>query len=148
MKFNYKFEKILNLKAQEKDSVLKQYEEAKSIFENVANKLYEYLLKKEELINTQENLLLDGLTIYEIKQQQLYIQNIEKLISDFQTRVIEARHNMQMQEQILIEKNIEVKKYEIMKDKSFVSYLEQIKLLENTQMDEISIQQHLNKANR
>jgi flagellar FliJ protein len=148
MKFNYKFEKILNLKAQEKDSVLKQYEEAKNIFENVANKLYEYLLKKEELINTQENLLLDGLTIYEIKQQQLYIQNIEKLISDFQTRVIEARHNMQMHEQILIEKNIEVKKYEIMKDKSFVSYLEQIKLVENTQMDEISIQQHLNKANR
>ncbi|MDF2607377.1 MAG: fliJ [Bacillales bacterium] len=148
MKFIYKFEKILNLKSQEKDAVLIQYEEAKSLFENVANKLYEYLLKKEELINVQENLLLDGLTIYQIKQQQLYIQNIEKLISDFQTRVIEARHNMQMQEQILIEKNIEVKKYEIMKNKSYDSHLEQIKLLENYEMDEISIQQHLNRANR
>ena len=48
----------------------------------------------------------------------------------------------------LKDSNIEVKKYEKMKEKDFLLFMEQLKQSEMNQMDEISIQMFMNRARR
>ncbi|CRH76061.1 Chemotaxis CheF protein [Chlamydia trachomatis] len=47
-----------------------------------------------------------------------------------------------------MERNIEVKKYEKMKENDFLEFLHVMKEAENKEMDEISIRQYLSKGVR
>ena len=47
----------------------------------------------------------------------------------------------------LLQKNIEVKKYEVLKEKGKLVFLEEIRQLEAKQMDDISIQQYMHRGN-
>ena len=80
MSFQYKFEKILHVKEKEKDQALINYQEAIQKFENAAQQLFDLLKKKELFEEKQRNALVDGLIISEIRQNQLFIQNLEKSI--------------------------------------------------------------------
>ena len=146
MIYKYKFEKILTIKEKEKSDARAKYNEAQKSFEQVAEKLYNLFKKKEELIDFQQIKLSTGLSVQEIRHNQLFMDNLEKLIEQCQKEVIQARHKMNLQQERLKEKNIEVKKYEKIKEKDFQKYLEVVKVAENKQMDEISIQQFLSKG--
>ena len=145
MTYQYKFEKILTIKEKEKSDARAKYNEAQKYFEKVAEKLYQYVKKKEELIDFQQIKLSTGLSVQEIRHNQLFMDNHEKLIDQCQKEVIQARYQMNLQQEKLKEKNIEVKKYEKIKEKDFQKFLEVVKVAENKQMDEISIQQFLSK---
>lgn len=47
MRYQYKFQKLLELKESEKDKSLAAYQQSVSAFEQVAEKLYENMSKKE-----------------------------------------------------------------------------------------------------
>lgn len=146
MGYQYKFEKILTIKEKEKNDALATYNEAQKKFQQMAEKLYKLLKKKEELIDFQQYKLSTGLSVQEIRHNQLFMGNLEKVIAQCQQDVIKARQHMNLQQDILKEKNIEVKKYEKIKEKDFEKFLDVIKLAESKQMDEISIQQFLSKG--
>ena len=124
MIYQYKFEKILTIKEKEKRDALSKYNAALKTFEEVAEKLYKLLKKKEDLLEFQQ----------------------EKLLSHCQQEVIEARYKMNVLQEVLLERNIEVKKYEKMKENEFLKFLDVIKEAENKQMDEISIRQFFSKG--
>ncbi|MFJ7976401.1 flagellar export protein FliJ [Peribacillus sp. NPDC096379] len=146
MIFQYKFDKILTIKEIEKNEVLAKYNETIKRFEEVAEKLYKLLKKKEDLLQFQQEKLTQGLTVQEIRHNQQFMDNLEKIIVYNQKEVIQARHAMNMQQSKLMEKNIEVKKYEKIKEKDFQKFLEEIKEAENKNMDEISIRQFFSKG--
>lgn len=146
MIYQYKFEKILTIKEKEKRDALSKYNTALKKFEEVAGKLYKFLKKKEDLLAFQEERLRNGLSIQEIRHHQLFMDNLEKLISLSQEEVIEARYKMNVLQEVLMERNIEVKKYEKMKENDFHKFLDIIKEDENRQMDEISIRQFSSKG--
>ncbi|MGX2959260.1 flagellar export protein FliJ [Peribacillus sp. JNUCC 23] len=146
MIFQYKFDKILTIKEIEKNEVLAKYNETIKRFEEVAEKLYKLLKKKEDLLQFQQEKLTQGLTVQEIRHNQQFMDNLEKIIVYNQKEVIQARHAMNMQQSKLMEKNIEVKKYEKIKEKDFQEFLEEIKEAENKNMDEISIRQFFSKG--
>lgn len=146
MIYQYKFEKILTIKEKEKSDARAKYNEAQKTFEQVAEKLYNLLKKKEELIEFQQFKLSTGLSVQDIRHNQLFMDNLEKVIEQCQKDVIQARHKMNLQQDILKEKNIEVKKYEKIKEKDFQKFLDALKTAENKLMDEISIQQFLSKG--
>ncbi len=146
MSYQYKFDKILTIKEKEKSDARAKYNEAQKSFEQVAEKLYNLLKKKEELIDFQQIKLSRGLSVQEIRHNQLFMGNLEKSIEQCQKEVMQARYKMNLQQDRLKEKNIEVKKYEKIKEKDFQKYLEVVKVAENKQMDEISIQQFLSKG--
>jgi flagellar protein FliJ len=148
MIYQYKFEKILTIKEKEKNDALAKYNAALKKFEEVAEKLYKLLKKKEELLEFQQEKLRNGLSIQEIRHHQLFMDNLEKLLNHCQQEVIEARYKMNIQRDILMERNIEVKKYEKMKENDFLKFLDVIKEAENKQMDEISIRQFISKGVR
>src|SRR5699024_2754109 len=146
MSFQYKFEKILHVKEKEKDQALINYQEAIQKFENAAQQLFDLLKKKELFEEKQRNALVDGLIISEIRQNQLFNQNLEKSIEHIQMLVMNARNHMNWCEEKLKERNIEMKKYEKMKEKSYQIYLQSIKEIEQIQLNEIASLQYYRQA--
>jgi flagellar protein FliJ len=148
MSYQYRFERILTLKEKEKDEVNEQYKGAISKFELVAEKLYEFLKKKEELEVHQADKLQNGLSVQDIRHHQQFITNLEKTISYYQDLVIQARSRMNWYEEKLVDMNVEVKKYEKIKEKDLIIFQRNMKEAENKQLDEVSVVQYMNRGIR
>ncbi|WP_077617816.1 flagellar export protein FliJ [Bacillus sinesaloumensis] len=146
MSYKFKFQKVMSIKENEKNQVLADYQTSVKEFEEVAEALYESLKKKETLEENQRKQLQGGLSIQSIRHQQSFITGLEKTIMYYQQLVFKARQKMQKYQTLLTEKNIEVKKYEVMNEKDFAVYEGLIKMQENQLMDEISIQQYMSKG--
>lgn len=147
MQFQFKFHKVLSIREREKDEALDLYNQSVKRFEDAAEKLYELLKKKEDLETYQSERLLSGLPVQEIRHHQQFVGNLEKSISHFQKMVMNTRSQMNYFQERLMEKNIEVKKYEKIREKSKDLFYEEQKQLEDRQMDDISIQHFVNRGN-
>ena len=134
----YRFEKILTVCEQEKTETELAYKEAIRSFEEIATKLYELLKKKEDLIAFQQERLKIGSSIDEISHYSRFITSMERMIEEVQQRVVQARTKMNWHEQKLLEKNLEVRKYEKVREKDFAAYKEEQNRLETILLDEIS----------
>lgn len=115
----YRFEKVLTIREQEKNETEMAYKESVRSFEEVATKLYDLLKKKEDLIAFQQDRLTVGSSIDEIHHYARFIDSLEKTIADVQQKVIQARAKMNWHEDKLLEKNLEVRKFEKMREKDF-----------------------------
>lgn len=133
----------MTVKQDEKNRLLAQYNESVQHFEQVGQRLYDKLKQKEEMLELQAKKLKSGLAVSEIKFFQQALESIEATIARLQRDVMLARQQMSMKELKLQEKNIECKKYEKLKDKSYTSYLKTQGDAESKQMDEISLQQFM-----
>lgn len=138
VQYTYRFEKVLTIREQEKQQTEIAYKEAVRSFEEVATQLYELLKKKEDLISYQNERLKTGATIDEIHHFATFVDSLEHMINDVQQKVIQARTKMQWYEQKLLEKNLEVRKYEKMREKDFIAFKEEQNRIEAQYLDEIS----------
>ncbi|MEK4629550.1 MAG: flagellar export protein FliJ [Solibacillus sp.] len=136
--YTYRFEKILGVKEQEKTESEIAFKESVQVFEEIATKLYDLLKKKEDLISYQQERLMIGSSIDEVKHYSKFIDSMEKTIADVQQKVVQARAKMNWHEQKLLEKNLEVRKYEKMRENDFVKFKEDQQRIEAIQLDELS----------
>lgn len=136
--YTYRFDKLLTIREQEKKETEMAYKEAVRDFEEVATKLYDLLKKKEDLISFQQERLKLGSSIDEIHHYARFIDSLEKTIADVQQKVVQARAKMNWYEERLLEKNIEVRKYEKMREKDFEVFKIEQNRLETIQLDELS----------
>lgn len=148
MKYAYRFEKILTVREQEKNETELAYKDSVKAFEEVATKLYELLKKKEDLIAYQQERLVIGASIDEIGHYARFIDSMEKTIESVQQKVVQARAKMQWHEEKLLEKNLEVRKFEKMKEKDFELFKEEQNRLEVIELDELSNQAYNKKEIR
>lgn len=146
MVYQYKFDKILHIKEKEKGDAMVDYHTAVQKFEDAAEKLYEFLKKKENMESYQSSRLTNGLAIQEIRHHQQFISNLQKSIDYYQKMVVNARIRMNLYQEKLIETNVEVKKYVKMKEKDYLAYQVGIKFNEGKQMDDVSIQQYMSRG--
>ncbi|MGX1900344.1 flagellar export protein FliJ [Thermolongibacillus altinsuensis] len=144
----FKFAKILSIKESEKEKALSEYYEARKRFEEVAEKLYHSLKQKEDYEELHKRKLQTGLSVQDIRYFQQFMKNLERIIDHYQQLVIQARHQMELKQLKLAELNIEVKKYEKMKENHWKSVLNLLREEERKQMDEISIQQYCKREIR
>ncbi|WP_418301405.1 flagellar export protein FliJ [Lysinibacillus fusiformis] len=135
----YRFEKVLTIREQEKNETEMAYKESVRSFEEVATKLYNLLKKKEDLIAFQQDRLTVGSSIDEIHHYARFIDSLEKTIADVQQKVIQARAKMNWHEEKLLEKNLEVRKFEKMKEKDFKLFQQEQDRVESLFLDEISL---------
>jgi len=146
--YQYKFAKVLNVREQEKSETELAYKESVHMFEKVATELYELLKKQEDTVDAQNNRLTAGLSIDQIHHYSNFIEGLQKRIDVVQKEVIQARSKMNWFEQKLVEKSLEVRKFEKMKEKDFEQLSEEQKRLETIQLDEISSIKFQNKEIR
>ena len=76
-KYNYRFEKILTVKDQEKTESELAFKESVQVFEEIATKLYDLLKKKEDLISYQRERLMVGSSIDEINHYSKFIDSMD-----------------------------------------------------------------------
>ena len=138
MKYNYRFEKILVVKDQEKTESELAFKESVQVFEEIATKLYDLLKKKEDLIEYQQERLKIGSSIDEINHYSKFIDSMEKTIEDAQQKVMQARAKMNWYEEKLLEKSLEVRKYEKMRERDHERFIEDQLHIEAIQLDELS----------
>lgn len=146
--YTYRFSKILDIREQEKTQTEIAYKEAVKTFEEVATKLYEMLKKKEDLIAYQNERLVVGASIDEVTHYANFINSLEKTIEDLQKKVTQARVKMNWHEDKLLEKNIEVRKYEKMREKDFEAFRVEQERIENIRLDELSTMAYYKKEIR
>ncbi|SER53835.1 flagellar export protein FliJ [Psychrobacillus sp. OK032] len=146
--YQYKFAKVLNVREQEKSETELAYKESVHMFEKVATELYELLKKQEDTVDAQNNRLTAGLSIDQIHHYSNFIEGLQKRIDVVQKEVIQARSKMNWFEEKLVEKSLEVRKFEKMKEKDFEQFNEEQKRLETIQLDEISSIKFQNKEIR
>ena len=137
-KYQYRFEKVLTIREQEKTETEMAYKESVRSFEEVANKLYELLKKKEDLTAYRQERLAIGSSIEEINQYARFMDSLEKTIADVQQKVIQARAKMNWHEEKLVEKNLEIRKFEKMREKDLEAYQQEQDRVESIFLDEIS----------
>ena len=146
--YKYRFDKVITVKQQEKDQTEIAYKDASKSFEDVATKLYNLLRKKEDLIVFQEKKLAQGASIDEIHHYSRFLDSVEKSIDDTQQKVIRARSKMEWHKDKLLEKSLECRKYEKMKEKDYQTYQKEQDRLEMIQLDELSSIAYYNKEIR
>lgn len=138
MKYTYRFEQILTVREQEKNETEQAYKASVQAFEEVATKLYELLRKKEQLLAYQTDRLQYGATVDEIHQNARFLDSLEKMVDTVQQKVVQARAKMNWYEERLLEKNLEVRKYEKMKEKDFEQFQQEQHRIEAIFLDELS----------
>lgn len=138
MAYQYRFEKVLDVREQEKTQTEILYKESVKHFEEIATKLYDLLKKKEDLLDYQNERLTIGASIDEINHYARFIDSLEKTIVDIQKKVVQARVKMNWHEEKLVEKNIEVKKYEKMREKDMQVFQIEQERIEAIRLDELS----------
>lgn len=145
MSFQFTLQKILEVRENEKLKAEKEFTQATKQFEEVATKLYELLKKKEEYESHYNSQILTGIHVFQIQQSYSILDQLQKQIDQVQHYTQQARANMNKKEENLVEKSIELKKYEKMKQIKYGQFLEETKRQENLLMDEISVQQFVNR---
>jgi flagellar FliJ protein len=141
--YQFRFQKLLELKENEKDQSLSEYQKSVSEFETVAEKLYENMSKKEQLEKNKETKLKSGMSVQEMRHYQQFVTNLENTIYHYQKLVMIKRNQMNEKQNVLTEKNIEVKKFEKMREKQFKMFALEDKAAEMKEMDDISIKQFM-----
>ncbi|MFC4184599.1 flagellar export protein FliJ [Saccharococcus thermophilus] len=146
MEYAFKLQKVLSMKENEKNLAMREYNEAVRRFEETAEKLYHLLKQKEEHEEMHKQKLQLGLSVQDIRHFQQYIASLERTIHHYQILVMQAREQMQRKQSKLTELNIEVKKYEKIKEKYMQAVRLAEKRVENKWMDEISVQRFVHRG--
>ena len=83
--YNYRFEKVLMFREQEKNETEIEFKEAVQAFEIVATQLYDLLKKKEDTLVEQQEKMTTGFSVNEIHHYARFIGSLEKRIADCAT---------------------------------------------------------------
>ncbi|WP_413381614.1 flagellar export protein FliJ [Alkalihalobacillus sp. 1P02AB] len=139
MAFHFSLQKVMELKEREKKEGQSIYSKAVDDFEQKATILYNLLKSKESLEDNARNRIQTGITIGDIQQQQSQFLRLQEEINKQQVKTQIARNNMQKKQQELVERTIEFKKYQKMKELKHTAYEQEQTHLENVLMDEMSV---------
>jgi flagellar FliJ protein len=140
MSFEFTLQKVLQVSEREKNQIQSEYQEAMNQFEKVATQLYELLKSKEELEQSARDQISLGTSVFSLQQSQNKMLRLQQEIQQKQRATQQARDQMNGKQQDLVDKTIELKKYEKMKQLKQEQFIQEQKRLELIQMDELSIQ--------
>lgn len=136
--YHYRFEKVLTFREQEKNETESAYKESIESFETIATELFDLLKKKENVLLEQQEKMSKGFAVNEIHHYARFIESLEKKINSVQQQVIQARSKMNWYEERLLDKTIEVKKYEKMREKDRDAFQDEMEHKEAERLDELS----------
>lgn len=137
-KYNFSMEKILDLRInKEKDEM--------TIFASLQNELHQQKIALSNLEKEMDKLNRDGFKKVDVNQlrlNNLYKQNLINQMEVQNAIIEETSHELEKQRQELIEAQKDRKIMEKLKEKDFTLYKNNLKAMEQKELDEIAIQRH------
>ncbi|HEX6922454.1 MAG TPA: flagellar export protein FliJ [Bacillales bacterium] len=143
MAFQFTLEKVLTVKENEKNVVEVEYRDAYRDFEKIANVLYEFLKQKELIEQRQSEEMAKGASIEYVKRLQTNMELLQQRIDQYQQFYQDARLNAEKKKELLMERSIDVKRYEKLRDIQYDEFLKGMKAEERSTLDEISTIRHM-----
>ncbi|MGV3489418.1 MAG: flagellar FliJ family protein [Tuberibacillus sp.] len=139
MAFQYRFERILKVNDSEKKQLEQMYQELFRLLEEQGKKLIELMKRKELLIKQFEGQKKAKMTVMGIRDHVHILESIGTKIEAEQEKYNAIRDRLEKFKVTLMDKSIELKKYEKLKSLHFAQYETQTKHIEAAQMDEAAI---------
>jgi len=136
--YNYRFENVLTFRELEKTETETAFKNAVELFETAATALYDLLKKKEDTLDHQQDRMANGFSVDEIHHYARFIDSLEKKIAEVQQTVMQARSKMNWYEDKLLERTLEVRKFEKMKEKDRELHRLESEHIEAQRLDELS----------
>lgn len=106
------FTKLLDIREKDKTDAQLAYRRSVEKFEEVAEKIYQLLRKKEDAEQSYDNYLQQFIPLEKIKEQLAYIEVLNQRILALQSELQRARHDMNQKQKKLSSAHVEVKKFE------------------------------------
>lgn len=131
-------EKILDLRVNKEKDVMTK-------FATLQNDLHQQKLVRTNLENEMESLNKEGyqrVDVNQLKFNNLYKQNLENQIDIQNQRIEETSNELEAMRLSLISAQKDRKIMEKLKEKDFTLYKNNLKAMEQKELDEIAIQRH------
>lgn len=139
MAFDFRLERILKVADSEKKNLEAQYQSLYDHLENIAQDLVQLLGQKKDAQIRLQNKMKKAITIDSMKLQLSDADQMDQLIARRTMQYEKLKQQLEQMQAILLEKSIEVKKYEKMKEKQRQNYRTEQRKSEMKQMDEIAV---------
>lgn len=136
MGFEYRLERLKKLNESEKKQLERDYQILYEKLETLAKKLVELMKKKDALQKALHDHSQAKVKAFSIHERLKYIETIEKAIEWEQQNYHELKTQVENFRRSLIDKSIEVKKHERLKENAYNQYQVIEKKNELKQMDE------------
>lgn len=144
MTFHFSLEKVLNLRENEKQALDGEYRSAYEDFEGIAKALYGFLKQKETIEARQRENMAKGTPIHDVQTLQANLECLQEKIDRYEALFQTARQTTEEKKELLLDKSIDVKRYEKLKDVHYDIFRKKSKNIETAQLDEISSMRHSN----
>lgn len=133
--YNFSMERVLEVRSNKEKGIME-------VFAKVQNELQKQKLILTNLVKDYELFKISGLkgiNIYELKQQSLYKQSIEEQIEQINYEIAKTNQQLEQIRSELVTAQKDRKIMEKLKEKDFYNYKENIKALEQKELDEMAI---------
>ncbi|WP_423799754.1 flagellar export protein FliJ [Neobacillus sp. SAB-20_R2A] len=137
MSFQFRFEKILNMKEKEKESALNEMNMARKKKEIAEGELLELVERKESYLRDFEQ--KTSLRVTEMLERDQYLYFLDKQIERVKRKVADLTRDFNLKNQLLLSKNQEEKVWSTWREKSFDEYSEKVKRDEQNMLDEMAV---------
>jgi len=139
-KFIYPYQRILEMKAKEKEQaqllMAKALQKQESIESRISNLMHSISDVQERLTSKQDA----GIPITELRMIADYVTTLQKRVDLERMDLGFAKKNVDKKQEVLRDALKEEKTWEILKEKQQKEFLDVVKLREQVQLDEISNQ--------
>ncbi|GGH82238.1 flagellar FliJ protein [Pullulanibacillus pueri] len=136
MAFVFRFDRMMKINESEKKVLERQYNEVYALLEEQGKKLIDLMQRKEKLQEQFETKKRQRVRVADVIDQTFLLQKIGHHIIEEQHRYNQMRVRVEQFHQKLMEKSIELKKFEKLKSIQQDNYAQLEKQKENKVMDE------------
>ncbi|MFT8317138.1 MAG: flagellar export protein FliJ [Sporolactobacillus sp.] len=138
MAIDFRLKRIMKIAESEKAALESKYQELFQALEQLAGNLIDLMNKKKAVQIDLNQQLSQSMTIDSMKLHLFDVEKYEKIINLRTAEYDQAKHRLEELQPILLEKTIEVKKYEKIRDRQRSVIKTEEKKKEMKEMDEIA----------
>ena len=143
MAFQFRFDRLLKINESEKKQLEQIYSEWYDRLQKQGEKLVDLMERKTRLEADLERKKGDKITVSRIRELNRVLAAVGHQIAEEKLKYEQLRERLEAYRQALIEKSVEVKKFEKLKEWHWERYRAMQKRAELRFMDETAVQQHL-----
>lgn len=136
-KFNFRLDKVLEYREKIEDINKTEYGKAKKRLDDEVVLLEGILSHKESINQERDKSTLNNTTINDLKNYNLYLENIKDKLVQQKALVERAQNNVELARNKLISSSIDKKTLENLKTRDFNNYLYSLKKEEEKIIDQI-----------
>ncbi|MTT32278.1 flagellar export protein FliJ [Terrilactibacillus sp. BCM23-1] len=136
MAFEFSLERVLNLAESEKRQLEIEYQTVYQLFEQLAHRLFQLIEKKNTIQSSLQEKFNESISIHQITRELDTIDSFDRKIQEQIKQYEEVKQRLEQFQDILQGKNIEIKKYERLKQSQLSHHKMNQKKKELQKMDE------------